>query len=113
VAAGLSADGVVTAVPLDGGQARRLGSVPSGYFISRWSADGRSLLVARQGVSVPCRLARLDLGSERLAVLRDVAPRDPAGVNNCIGLTASSDGSAYAGVHTRCLTDLVLAEGLR
>jgi serine/threonine protein kinase len=113
LAAAVSADGAVTAVPLDGGDARRLGSLPSGYFVSRWSADGRSLLVARAQAGVSCRLARLDLGSGRLQVLRYVAPRDPAEINDCIDFTASADGSAYAGVHTRCLTDLVLAEGLR
>jgi hypothetical protein len=110
-AAGRLEDATIVAIPLDGGKVRRLGSVPARYRITRWTGDGRALFLARRGAA--CQLARLDLASGRFEVVREVTPRDPVGVGECRDLTASADGSAYAAVHTRCLTDLVLAEGLR
>jgi hypothetical protein len=100
--------------PLDGGPARDVGRVPADLRVRRWSGDGRSIFLANPVVDVACQLARFDLGTSRLEVLlRGVAPPDRAGVNNCNELIPSADGSAYASVHRRCLTDLVLVEGLR
>jgi len=105
--------GMVSLLPLDAGPARDLGQVPAGLCVRRWSGDGGFIFLTNPGADVSCQLTRFSLATGRPDILRDVAPPDRAGVNNCYDLIPSADGSAYASVHRRCLTDLILAEGLR
>jgi len=105
--------GTVGLLPLDGGPTRDVGQVPAGLCVRRWSGDGQSIFLARLGPYVSCQLTRFSLSSGRLDVLRDVAPPDKAGVEGCWDSVTSADGSAVASVHRRCLTDLLVAEGLR
>jgi len=111
--AGVWKDGTLSVLPLDGSAARDLGSVPPDFRVTRWSEDGRSIFLTNPGQDLACTLARFDLAPSRFEPLRNVGPADTTGVNNCNDLIPSGDGTSGAASYTRCLTDLVLAEGLR
>jgi eukaryotic-like serine/threonine-protein kinase len=110
--AGVKAPDILTLYPLEGGPTREAGRVPAGHEVRRWSGDGRSIFLANPGSHVPIALRRFDLATGRLAVLREVAPLDRAGIIY-FDARPSADGGTVASVNRRCLTDLVLAEGLR
>jgi len=110
--AGIWKTETLTVLPLDGREPRDVGRVPPYFGVRRWSDDGRSIFLANPGQGLGCTLARFDLGSSRFEPVREVVPQDLTGVNNCDALVFSGDGVCAAG-YARCLTDLVLAEGLR
>jgi hypothetical protein len=104
----------ITLVPLAGGPARdiRVAGVDANFFVSRWSADGRSLFLARVG-GWPCEIHRLDLATEKLELWRQVAPPDPTGMVVCNFIQPSADGQGYVYRANRSLASLIVAEGLR
>jgi hypothetical protein len=112
--AGVKAPGVLTLLPLDGGQARDVGRVPGDLRVSRWTGDGRAVFLMNGSNRWPCQIQRLDLASGSLELLRELRPADTTGVNEtCHYAVPSADGTAYVYGYRRCITDLVLAEGLR
>jgi hypothetical protein len=112
--AGVKAPGVLTVLPLDGGQAHDVGPVPANIRVSRWSGDGRAVFLMNASNRWPCQIQRFDLAKGSVDVLRELRPADLTGVNeSCHYAVPSADGTAYVYGYRRCITDLVLAEGLR
>jgi hypothetical protein len=112
--AGVKAPGVLTLLPLDGGDVRDVGRVSDNLRVSRWSGDGRAVFLTTASNRWPCQIQRLELATGSVALLRELKPADTTGiVNTCLFTTPSADGTAYAYGSRRCVTDLVLAEGLR
>jgi hypothetical protein len=97
--------------PLEGGTTRPIVGLESSEFIQRWSGDGRSLFVGRQGI--PKRLYRLDPTSGTHDLLFELNPADPAGVSSLGEVYLTEDGRGYVYSYIRRLSDLYLAEGLK
>src|SRR5262249_37909037 len=121
--------GTVSIYPVDGGRTpvirgppsealltrgaiRVVRGLPEESKVSRWSSDGRSLFLVNQS-RWPCQIRRLDLATEKLEPWRQAAPPDPTGIVSCGPIVPSGDGRSYAYSYVRCLTDIVVAEGLR
>ena len=81
--------------------------------MTRWSADGRSLLLRRVEPGEPsAKLYRLDVFTGRKEVWRELKPPDPVGV--IMGpVTVTPDGKSYAYSFQRDLANLYLVQGLR
>ena len=81
-------------------------------LIAGWSTDGRSLFFFRR-YEVPARLERLDLGSSRRELVRELAPADRAGVTNIEAITIADGGKSYAYAYDKLTSRLYVLEGAR
>lgn len=104
--------GMLTLIPLKGGEPRAIGGLSADFWPIRFSGDGRSIFLGN-GRRGPCEIHRLDLATDRPDLLQTLAPADRAGFGGCMGADVSADGRSHAYGYWRSLTDLVVAEGLR
>ena len=98
--------------PSAGGEPRPVPSLRPDDVVSRWSADGRGVLVAPWS-EVPSRLERVDLTTGSRDLIRRLAPPDLAGVLRIYAVTVAADEKSYAYTATRRRSDLFLVEGAR
>ncbi|HVQ29197.1 MAG TPA: hypothetical protein VMV21_06450, partial [Vicinamibacteria bacterium] len=106
--------GPLALCPVAGGSCGNVpGLDPDGDWPLRWSPDGRSLLVARRK-PLQLTLARIDVATGRVEILKVVSPSEPDGVFGFGGRTGiTPDGRYYAYSYGRSLGDLYLVRGLR
>jgi len=99
--------------PVEGSESPRpiLGLEPEDTVI-RWSADGRTLLVARTE-ELPMKVHRLDPVTGRKELLKEITPADPAGIFWPNEIRITPDGKWYVYKLQRFLSDLYLVEGLK
>jgi hypothetical protein len=101
----------VTLYPLEGGEGREVPGLEPETQPVRFSADGRSLLVANPE-ETPTRVYRVDLVTGRRTLLHELMPADPAGVT-IVGGVVTPDGRGYAYNYRQVFHNLYLVEGLR
>lgn len=108
----LSADGRLTIYPAQPGEARVMpASEPLAPIL--WASDGKTILVQhlRTWTEVPARISRMDVATGALTPWKQLAPRDPMGVNAITRILISSDESSYAYSYRRVLSELFVANG--
>jgi dipeptidyl aminopeptidase/acylaminoacyl peptidase len=105
-------DGKPWLYSLKGGDPRPIPGADAGDAALAWSANGRLLYLFRRNTSPPV-IDRLELGTDRRTLWKELAPADPAGLLGFWAVQLSADGNAYAYSFWRLLSDLYLAEGLR
>jgi serine/threonine protein kinase len=98
--------------PVDGGEPRPISGVAEGDVPIQWTADGRSLYVRRWD-EMPARVFRLDLGTGRRELWKQIMPADRTGVIDIRGILPTPDGRAYAYSYLRILSELYVVEGLK
>jgi len=98
--------------PLTGGEAVPVPGLAPGEWVSRFGADGRSLVIFERS-RMPARVIRVDLSDGRRTVLRELAPPDLTGAIGIGAYLASEDDSAYVYSYIRYETQLYLVEGVR
>jgi Tol biopolymer transport system component len=97
--------------PAGGGDPRPVpGATPEDGAV-RWSADGRSILVA--GLEVPLSIARLDIATGRREPFRTLGPSDLTGAVQIGPLAISEDGKSHAYACRRMASHLFLVNGAR
>jgi len=106
------AEGTPRLYPMEGGEPRAIPGVTPEDRPVRWSADGRSIYVAR-GVHARVVVEIVDVASGQRRPWRELRPPDPAGVVSIGPIVMTADGSAYAYSYRRLLDDLFLADGLQ
>jgi Tol biopolymer transport system component len=79
--------------------------------VSRWTPDGRGLLVFTDGL--PARVFRVDVATGRRELRKILMPADPAGVVNVYAVQVTANEQSYFYSYQRDLTDLYLIQGLR
>jgi WD40 repeat protein len=105
-------DGSWTVRPLDGAAPVPVSGIEKGEEPIRFSADGRSVFVARPE-EAPLRVFRVDLGTGARSHWRDFEPADRAGLSYVRNVLISADASAYAYQYRRWLSELYVVEGVR
>ncbi|HEV2495552.1 MAG TPA: protein kinase [Terriglobia bacterium] len=100
------------AYPTAGGDARPVPGVLPGELPTGWDADGRAVFVYLPG-ELPARVYRVELGTGKRTLWKEVEPSDPAGIDSIRGLLLSRDTKAYAYGYIRLLSDLYLVDGLK
>jgi hypothetical protein len=75
-------------------------------------ADGGKTLLLRT-LSIPVKVARIDIATGRREPWKEIAPPDPAGVQSIPSLRFSEDGKSYAYSIGRLLSDLYVVDGLK
>ena len=98
--------------PLAGGEPRPVRGLEPGETVGEWSADGRSLIVARWE-TLPLRVFLVDLVTGRRTLWREFQPADRTGVYDMVGLVVTRDLKGYVYRYRRNLSDLYLFDGLR
>ena len=98
--------------PLDGSPPRPMPGLEAGEYPLRFTPDGRALYVWRRG-DVPVRVFRVDVGTGRRELWKELLPADPAGVERISNVLVTPDGKGYAYCYARLLSDLFVVEGLK
>jgi dipeptidyl aminopeptidase/acylaminoacyl peptidase len=110
--AAIGEDGKVGLYAVEGNVPTSIPALAAGYSPIQWSPDGRFLYLARNGES-RAEIYRLELGTGRNKLWREVAPADPAGLYDVSSIHLAADGNSYAYRYRRWLSDLYLVEGLK
>jgi heme oxygenase len=63
--------------------------------------------------SIPVKILRVFLGTNRREEVRQISPSDPAGVQSIPYVVFSADEKSYAYSYYRVLSDLWVVDGLR
>jgi hypothetical protein len=77
-----------------------------------WTADSRSVYVARRGER-PLRVSRVDLGTGKRELVRELMPSDAAGVTGVSPVHMLRDGKSWVFGYFRILSDLHVVDGLK
>jgi len=96
----------------EGGTAQPVLGLTTDDAIIRWSADGGSLCLFHWP-NLPFRFERLDIGSGRRVLIRDVAPADRAGVLQGVLAAVTDEAKSYAYDYSRMSSQLFVVEGAR
>jgi Tol biopolymer transport system component len=110
--AALDPAGAISLYPVAGGGPRPVPGAGANDVPVAWAASGRELLVRRQG-ELPARVYRLDLGTGRRALWKELVPADPSGVVQIMGVVATPDLRHFAYTYLRLLTELYVVDGLQ
>jgi eukaryotic-like serine/threonine-protein kinase len=107
-------DGTIGLWPIAGGDSRPVRGLLPGEFPVRWSIDGNVLYTAlpEEGRRA-MQLARVDLGTGKRTVWKNLVPADAVGATRIGNPMVSPDGSAYAYTYGSHVSDLYLVEGLK
>jgi len=97
--------------PTEGTEPAALAGVKSGEDAIRWSADGKSLFVASDGL--PVQINRIEVATGRRQLIFEIAPSDLAGIWSIWPVLITPDGKSYVYTDYRILSDLYLASGLQ
>jgi Tol biopolymer transport system component len=98
--------------PLEGGAPRPVPGLSRTERLLQWSADGKAIYV-RNPDELPAKVYRIDLTTGRRQLWKELAPSDPAGVDEIPYISITTDGRSYLYSYTRVLSDLYLVEGLK
>ena len=104
--------GGIAVVAIEGGTALRIPGVGVNDVPAQWTADGHRLFVFDPG-EIPARLFTVDIERGERRLVREIEPRDPAGVTGIARIAITPDGQAYAYSYRQTLSELFLVEGLR
>jgi Tol biopolymer transport system component len=100
-------------VPVAGGPTRTAPQTKGDFEFLRWSPDGKSLIGIVVG-TIPARLIRVDLGTGRREVLKELGPQELSGIIEIASVSVTPDLASYAyGYGKAATSDLYLIEGLK
>ena len=100
------------AYPINGGERLPIAGVMDGEAPISWSADGRSLFVARVEVS-SVKVYQVDVRTGRRRLWETFTPADPAGASWIDRVVVAADGHSYAYNYGRILSELYLVDGVK
>ncbi|MGH9368491.1 MAG: protein kinase domain-containing protein [Thermoanaerobaculia bacterium] len=104
--------GTISLYPVEGGPPRPIPGLTAADEPIGWSEDARSLFVYRRG-ELPARVERVDVGTGRRALWKQLMPPDPVGVTGIIRIRTTPDGRYYAYSFRRLVSELYVADGLK
>ncbi|PYQ27278.1 MAG: hypothetical protein DMF56_21120 [Acidobacteria bacterium] len=103
-------DGTICLTDLNGA-AQKL-SLDRSFRPIAWSADGKELFVY-EDETVPAKMSRFNLQTNKLTPVRELMPADPTGVYRILDVVTTPTGDAYAYGAMRNLSMLFLSRGMR
>ena len=98
--------------PVEGGEARVIPGFESGFRFTNFSADGKDVFLYAYN-KVPSSVFRLNLATGQKALLKELVPPDPAGIDHVAPVLIALDGKTYVYGYNRNLSDLYLVDGLK
>jgi hypothetical protein len=104
--------GQIALHPVDGGEPKVLPGAPKGTVPLQWSPDGKFLFVY-QRESLPAKILRLDLSTQKLEPWKELSPGDATGIVRVPNVDLGQDGRSYVYTYSRRLSELYLADELK
>ncbi len=98
--------------PVAGGDAKPVSWIAAEESVSRWTVDGRGVLVYRQ-MQIPTTVQVVDLSTGHRTKVRELSPADRAGVVQISGVAFSDDGKSYAYSYNQNVSRLAVVEGVK
>ena len=105
-------DGKQSIFPIAGGEPVPVPGFEPGETAVGWTADDRFLYVQKRG-GPAARIDRLDVGTGRRELWKEILPADATGVVRISSVFLSPDGAFYVYAYSRVLSNLYLVEGLK
>ena len=100
--------------PLDGSGLRPVPGLDSKYYVSDWSPDGTSLYaLSSQSREGAAKVYRVNVVTGKMDFWKTFGENLPAGVASVGGPRFSGDGSSYAYVYSRVLSQAYVVKGLQ
>jgi eukaryotic-like serine/threonine-protein kinase len=112
-AAVLGADGKWGIWPLDGSGIRLIPGLDSKYYVVGWFPDGESLYVASSRSEKAAKVYRVNTQTGKMEFWKTFGEEAGAGVTATGAPDFSVDGSAYAYVYVRTLSEAYVVTGLK
>jgi Tol biopolymer transport system component len=113
-AAVLGSDGKLGIWPLDGSGIRLIPGLDSKYYVTGWSPDGGSVYAVSSRLSEKtAQVYRVDTVTGKMGLWRTFGAEAGAGVSSVGGPHLSSDGTAYAYIYVRVLSEAYVVTGLK
>jgi len=97
---------------ITGGEARSIPGLDPGFAPAQWSADGSALYVYRNG-EMPLQVYRVNLGTGKQQMVREITPADSTGVVSVGPIAMSLDASRYVYSYYHNLSVLYIISGLK
>ena len=104
-------EGVFSIYPVEGGEPRPLSGIEKTDFGFQWSADGKTLYVAR-GTGPSAEIYRVNLATGERTLWKRIVPADPAGILEIESVGVSRDGAEIVYGYSRITSDLYVVDGL-
>jgi dipeptidyl aminopeptidase/acylaminoacyl peptidase len=108
---GADSSAKLTLYPVDGGSPQIVQLPEPGLVLSQWSADSGSLYVYHAG-DVPLKIYRLEIGTGKLTLVRELLPADRAGVVTIAPVVTNYKGSQFAYSYYQTLSALYVISAL-
>jgi len=110
----LGPDGKRGIWPLDGSGIRLIPGLDSNYYVTGWSPDGGSLYAVSTRLSEKtAKVFKVDIASGKMEPWKIFGAEAGAGVSQVGAPRFSRDGSAYAYVYVRVLSEAYVVTGLK
>jgi eukaryotic-like serine/threonine-protein kinase len=103
-------DGRWRLYPLAGGEPVAVTGIAPDESVSRFSPDGRSVVVFER-TRIPARVTRVGLSDGRRTILREIAPGDLGGVISLTSYVTTGDETSYVYSYLKDQTQLFLVSG--
>jgi len=110
--AAIGPDGKGSLFSVENGSTKALPGVLAGEYPLRFSPDDRHLYLWKRG-DIPARITRLEVGTGKRELWKDLMPVDPAGVERISNVLVAPDAKSYVYCYARLLSDLFVVEGLK
>ena len=111
-AAVVAENGQTRLFPVDGGAPLDIPGLQAGERVNGWSEDGRAVF-AVNGKRFPLQVTRIDVGTGRRELVKDLTPSDLAGVVPGSNVHATPDGKHFSYNVAQLSSVLFLVDGLR
>jgi serine/threonine protein kinase/dipeptidyl aminopeptidase/acylaminoacyl peptidase len=102
----------ITLFPVEGGTPRELSLTAPPYGVMQWSADSKALYLYRPG-DVPLNVYRLDIATQKVTLVRDLAPADRGGLVFIGPAVTNYQASEFAYSYMQILSVMYVVTGLR
>jgi hypothetical protein len=103
--------------PLDGGGLRPIPGLEANSAVIGWTLDGESLYVVppRQGARAlkTAKINRVNVQTGKMELWKTIGEQAGEGVSSIGRLQLSADGTAYAYIYVRVLSEAYVVKGLR
>jgi eukaryotic-like serine/threonine-protein kinase len=114
LAAVLGPDGKWGVWPLDGSGIRLIPGLASNFYVSGWSPDGGAVYaLSSQGRARTAKVYRVNTVTGKMDLWKTFGGDAAAGVDQVSGPYFSNDGTAYAYVYSRVLSQAYVVTGLK
>jgi eukaryotic-like serine/threonine-protein kinase len=110
----LGPDGKKGIWPLEGGGIRLIPGLDSEYYLTGWSPDGNSVYAALNRINEKtAQVFKVNTATGKMEPWKTFGADAGSGVSSVGGLRFSRDGSAYAYVYSRVLSEAYVVTGLK